>query len=322
MTLSAVPPIILIGMHRSGTTLVANLLERLGLHLGWLLQENSESIFFVERNEALLNACGGRWDHPGPVQHLLRCEPMRGRAMAMLRRDTHSPRFLSFLGPSHARFLGRPERINFPWGWKDPRNSYLLPLWLELFPQAKILHIYRHPMDVARSLFVRENRSIARRVAMLGGASVNADSRRTARDLRKETGIFWLYRRWRAARCVMTPLRRYANVGVTATATLQGGLHLWSMYVAECCRHLESISNPALSVRYEDVLADPVAQLDAIREFCGLPGNRTHVETACSTIRKDRRFAYRDDPEACAAFEAFRDDEWVRRFQYDTDEGS
>ena len=49
-----------------------------------------------------------------------------------------------------------------PWGWKDPRNTFTLPLWLEVFPSARVLNVYRNGVDVAESLVVRERRRVAR----------------------------------------------------------------------------------------------------------------------------------------------------------------
>jgi hypothetical protein len=43
-----------------------------------------------------------------------------------------------------------------PWGWKDPRNSVTLPIWLSLFPQAKVIHVVRNGIDVSISLHQRE----------------------------------------------------------------------------------------------------------------------------------------------------------------------
>ena len=59
---SPVSPIIIVGMHRSGTTMITDMLQQLGLFMGWVLQENSEALFFVQRNERLMNACGGSWE--------------------------------------------------------------------------------------------------------------------------------------------------------------------------------------------------------------------------------------------------------------------
>jgi hypothetical protein len=44
------------------------------------------------------------------------------------------------------------------WGWKDPRNSITLPVWLKLFPDARVIHIVRNGVDVAESLYRRQQR--------------------------------------------------------------------------------------------------------------------------------------------------------------------
>jgi hypothetical protein len=38
------------------------------------------------------------------------------------------------------------------WGFKDPRLCVLLPLYIEIFPDCKVVHIRRNPNDVAASL--------------------------------------------------------------------------------------------------------------------------------------------------------------------------
>lgn len=43
-----------------------------------------------------------------------------------------------------------------PWGIKDARTCVLLPLYLDLFPNSKILFIRRDPDDIAASLAHRE----------------------------------------------------------------------------------------------------------------------------------------------------------------------
>ncbi len=46
------------------------------------------------------------------------------------------------------------------WGLKDPRMCRLLPLWISIFDQinsdARFVHIYRHPNEVAKSLVRRD----------------------------------------------------------------------------------------------------------------------------------------------------------------------
>ena len=40
-------PVIVIGMHRSGTTMLTKMLEELGVFLGWKKQGDHESTFFL-----------------------------------------------------------------------------------------------------------------------------------------------------------------------------------------------------------------------------------------------------------------------------------
>jgi hypothetical protein len=304
-------------MHRSGTTMITDLLQQLGLYMGWVLQENSEALFFVERNEKLMNVCGGGWEQPEPVKQLLGYPAMRTQACEQLRRDLLSLRFLWYLGPKRIGYCGHPERIDFAWGWKDPRNTYLLPLWLDLFPEARVIHIYRHPMDVARSLQLRENRNVARRAARLTGNSLTDDSRMTMQGIRRERGLLWMYRRLGAAQGFLRSLRRYDNLAVAATTSLEAGLRLWSRYVGECHSQLQSLPGRSLSIKYEDFLENPAQPLEELREFCGLPGSLDSLQALCGKIRTDRRYSYRNDVDACRIFESFRSDEWVKKLGYD-----
>jgi hypothetical protein len=43
------------------------------------------------------------------------------------------------------------------WGWKDPRNCLTLPIWLSIYPGARVLHIIRDGRAVALSLADRDS---------------------------------------------------------------------------------------------------------------------------------------------------------------------
>lgn len=149
-----------VGMHRSGTSLVAQVLEEIGLFLGWRKDINHEAWFFLRLNDWLLHQCGGAWDQPAPIRHLL-ANPL-GRRMVgdYLRFMLGAPRAATFLGPWQYLRYRSVAAIDRPWRWKDPRNTFTLPLWLDLFPEARIVHIYRHGVDVAASLKRRQSESV------------------------------------------------------------------------------------------------------------------------------------------------------------------
>ena len=135
------PPFIIIGMHRSGTTLLAKVLERSGIFMGVMKDPNFEAYHFLSLNQQSLAAAGGSW-----------INPVRPRADISESADV--------LYREHFKLNGRlaiwSNRLQNPaWGWKDPRNTFTLKLWLKLFPQAKVIHLKREQKAVVKSLQLR-----------------------------------------------------------------------------------------------------------------------------------------------------------------------
>ncbi|GAB4408716.1 MAG: hypothetical protein Kow00106_01970 [Anaerolineae bacterium] len=155
--LSGYHPVIVVGMHRSGTSLLCRLLDQLGVHLGADQGPiNAESRHFRALNERVLHAAGGRWNEPAPVLAALESADFRQTWMAHLRNHMLS-------GWGGLRYWGRNLWLALrqgaappPWGWKDPRTSLTLVLWLGIFPQAHVVHIIRNGIDVAISLYRRQ----------------------------------------------------------------------------------------------------------------------------------------------------------------------
>lgn len=297
--------------------MIAKLLEQLGLHLGWVLQENSEALFFVERNERLMNACGGSWEFPESALNLMDNPSMRAIAARQLEADMDSYRFWSFLGPKHWGSGGSLKGINFPWGWKDPRNSFLLPIWLDLFPNARVVHIYRHPLDVAISLQVREQRSLNDRVARLSRtAAIKVHSTAQGAKAIKESPLLYIYRRCLAAQSRFAPLRAYNKLEVSGCLSLEFGIRLWKAYVAKCFEADTLAPSRCLHVKYEDFLTAPAPQLDTLRQFCALPGSTTDVENVCKNVRTERRYAFRTHQVPPELLKSLSQDPLVQRCGY------
>jgi len=150
------PPVIIIGMHRSGTSMIAQHLIALGAYMGRDLTVNAESRLFQGFNRHLLAAAEGRWsDVTLPIEKMRDPESAR-HMVAQLEEALFIQRQLSAFFD-----MGRRVKLALglnlgPWGWKDPRNSITLPIWISVFPQAKVIHVIRNGVDVAISLFQRE----------------------------------------------------------------------------------------------------------------------------------------------------------------------
>ncbi len=133
-------PLIIIGMHRSGTSLVAKVLEKAGIFMGVVKDHNYEAMHFLSLNQQTLWAAGGSWLKPViPEKIHWKTFPKEELFCEHFRLNTKAQQILY-------------QRFPRDWGWKDPRNTFTLPMWLSLFPDAKVLHVFRDEKEVLKSL--------------------------------------------------------------------------------------------------------------------------------------------------------------------------
>jgi hypothetical protein len=157
------PPIIIVGMHRSGTSLVTRLLRLLGIHMGCDLDPNAESKHLRSLNKHTFRVVGAEWNTPEIV-----IEAMRSPAFVAQQADFYRVHLLS--GAGGVRYWGFKHWLALRaggalplWGGKDPRTSLTLPIWLQVFSQARVVHIIRNGIDVAISLHRRQLKQLKRR---------------------------------------------------------------------------------------------------------------------------------------------------------------
>lgn len=143
-----------LGMHRSGTSLVARSLKCLGAELGeaavWSGPDNPTGFWehqgVLAVNEQVLRLCGASWDAPPGDRHLEEsCQRLpelvylRGGAEHMLRRELDR----------HPVFAV-----------KDPRLCVLMPFWKPVLAglgcEVSVIRVVRHPGSVAASLHRRD----------------------------------------------------------------------------------------------------------------------------------------------------------------------
>ena len=68
--MNKIEPIIITGMHRSGTSIISKILINKGIFMGSKLDPNSESIFFQRINKWILSCIGSSWDNPQSLKDL------------------------------------------------------------------------------------------------------------------------------------------------------------------------------------------------------------------------------------------------------------
>ncbi len=144
--------VVVLGMHRSGTSAITRALQVLQVHLGDRLMPPHEQINargfwedldIYELNVEMLHALDTEWYQASPITEadveILRAKGFVLKATALLRRKM-----------AHCELFG----------FKDPRLGRLLPFWLEVFRHDAIDVRYilalRNPMSVAASLRKRD----------------------------------------------------------------------------------------------------------------------------------------------------------------------
>ncbi len=141
--------LLILGMHRSGTSCLAGSLEEAGLYLGEVntaaphnAKGNRESRAIMDLHDDLLRTNGGNWDAPPP--NVVWSAEHRARRDAII--ATYPP-----------------DRI---WGFKDPRALLTLPGWLEVLPSTGFVGTFRHPLAVAASLYARNQIPLEKSLAL------------------------------------------------------------------------------------------------------------------------------------------------------------
>jgi hypothetical protein len=141
-----------LGMHRSGTSLITRGLMSLGIYLGddfVEVQPDNPTGYWEDRhlqdfNERVLTALGLKWESVALLKDSRWEEPeieaIRMEAIEYIR----------------ANFLAYPL-----WGFKDPRTLRLLPFWSSVFQRLGLEDAYvmviRNPLSVAQSLIARQS---------------------------------------------------------------------------------------------------------------------------------------------------------------------
>lgn len=252
--------------------MMTGMLRQLGLFIGANKDNNDEANFFQRMNDWVLKQAGGSWDNPEMIDDLLANLTMRELVLDYLCFSLHSPRQLFFLDWRNYLQGQRIASMMTPWGWKDPRNTYTLPLWLDIFPEAKVIHIYRNGIDVAESLRVRWQK-----------------------DLEHAQKV---YRRQKSLFAVLPKFRTFPLS--VRCSDLEQGFKLWEKHLQRAQMHVKALGDRAIEVKYEDFLASPLEHLRTLAAFSGLSTDETRLREITNQVKGTRAQAYKKNPELLA----------------------
>lgn len=246
-------PLIVLGMHRSGTSLTVRLLRDLGIHMGDKLSRDAEAIYFQVINRRIYFTTGSSWSNIKSLRNAMLSEQfVQGQTEKSLnilfpKQPFHLSADISkYFGPELWKSLINGKRIF--WGWKDPRTSLTFPIWLRIFPRARFLHIIRNGIDVAISMHRRaqkQRQNLLKRIVQIDYSPRTLD-------------FMYCYQ-------------------------------LWEDHMSFILENKDLIpQSNYMEMRYEDLLAKPEENLLLIANFMEYPMREDLLLAACGQINRKR----------------------------------
>jgi len=130
--------VVVLGVHRSGTSMLSLILQKLGVRMGARQLKGNESgeygedLDFLDLNKRILAAAGGSWDVPPARKAILDTAGEFREEIAALVWERNG---------------------EFPiWGWKDPRTMLTAPLFHPHLEDPYYVCIFRPAKEIVASL--------------------------------------------------------------------------------------------------------------------------------------------------------------------------
>lgn len=135
-------PIVILGMHRSGTSAIASILHKIGISMGAEFLNSDgfnpggyfEDTKFLWLNKGMIENADGTWFNPPSVKEIIK----GGKKFKNSVKKTIKERRLKAKADS--------------WGWKDPRNCLTCWNYVDVLPDARFIVVVRTLSDIKKSL--------------------------------------------------------------------------------------------------------------------------------------------------------------------------
>lgn len=230
--------VLLTGRGGSGTRLLSQLAAEAGVFIGNRVNRSGDSTEWANLIYRMVVQAGRNLDLPSGSRY-------RGEIRAKAE-----------------QILGRaPPRESGLWGLKLPEMMLVLPLLIDAFPHAKVVHLTRHPVSSS----LRRTHLTSRLNNAVGAAALPAAYRYSNRDP--------------------------GQIG--SDEPYLHNAYAWNFQVTRVARYARDVLGEArcLELKYEDVCAQPDRVLARVRSYLGRAEGR-----AGTSIQVDRSRAADWDP--------------------------
>jgi len=148
---------------------------------------------------------------------------------------------------------------------------------LEIFPNALIIDVKRHGVDVANSLHVRYNK-----------LEKVPNKRRFYRVPFRLFKFLYVNRKIRPKKSFLFFIKK--NFKKKEELSLKRGFKMWAEYMEQSQKYVNNKNY--LSFKYEDFLNDPILIMKELTSFCGLNSTDDEIKNVIKGVNKSRAYAY------------------------------
>mgnify|MGYP006081218569 CR=1 FL=1 len=268
-------PVIISGMHRSGTSMVTNILHKLGLTIGEKLDSNHESIFFQRINIWMMSLLASSWDSPKNFNRM--DLEVKKNIMIQLNELLNSRTNSLYFGWSSIIKKGSFSEISRPWGWKDPRNTFTSSIWKEVFPDLKTIYIIRHPIDTAESLFQRQKIE-------------------KSKDIKRDKKYLDLVK----------SLLSITHTSYNSSMLLNSYEDCFNLIELYYNQILDNRDDESLIIKFEDIISNPEIEIRNMLNYCNLSFKQEDMINAIKNINPSRSYSYRNNSDLLEFENTFR----------------
>ena len=278
-------PIVVIGMHRSGTSLISQIMGDLGVFMGAFQESNHESYFFLDINKWLFSLANASWDNPENMNYIN--EYYINNAVPLIRRVLKSLDFVRYSGLRRYLQFRFPRQKSFSWGWKDPRNTFTADVWKKIYPDAKFLIVLRNPADVVKSLVVREEK---------------------IRQIYEKSLKMRLRRIFKPKSVRLARSFRIQNISQAHV--------LWKQYVRKALEIAETYKSDSIVIRYENLLEIPEKVISEISQALEISATHMQIKNASNRVKSDKCYSFLNDHIYKSFYYSIKDDPFLIEVGY------
>ena len=260
-------PIVITGIHRSGTTLLSKIFENNKIFFGARKDLNNEALFFQNLNKWLLSSYGISWENPKCIDFETD-ENRFNMILFKLENILKSRLNFRYLGLRSLIIKNDLFELDFDWGWKDPRSIFSLPFWLKLFPKSKVVILVRHPFDVVNSLIARNKYLLEKDI-----------------KLKNKLSNYMLI--------PFLNVSNYSNLS-SNISDFETGMRVYDCYYNQLILMSEKYNSNIQIVKYEDLVLKKEDVVINLFDFCNMSLN-DQTNTFIETIRTDRLYNFKSN---------------------------